>query len=68
MSLVSVETLNTYEASAADAVIERHFAALSVDADLHPGLKVLIKPNLISAHRPEQAVTTHPALIGAVVG
>lgn len=67
MSLVSVETLNTYEASAADAVIERHFAALSVDADLHPGLKVLIKPNLISAHRPEQAVTTHPALIGAVV-
>ena len=32
------------------------------------GEKVLIKPNLLSPHPPEHAVTTHPAVVEAVVG
>jgi uncharacterized protein (DUF362 family)/ferredoxin len=67
MSILSVQPLDLYDASLADAVIERHFAALSVEKDLFPGMKVLIKPNLVSARTPEQGVTTHPVLIAAVV-
>jgi len=32
-----------------------------------PGMRVLLKPNLLSARSPEQAVTTHPAVVRAVV-
>jgi uncharacterized protein (DUF362 family)/Pyruvate/2-oxoacid:ferredoxin oxidoreductase delta subunit len=35
---------------------------------VQPGMQVLIKPNLVAGARLEQAVTTHPALVGAVVG
>lgn len=31
-----------------------------------PGQKVLLKPNLLAAARPEEAVTTHPAVISAL--
>ncbi len=33
---------------------------------IRPGMRVLIKPNLLRAARPEQHITTHPAVIGAV--
>lgn len=32
-----------------------------------PGQRVLLKPNLLTDRRPEQAVTTHPELIRAVI-
>jgi len=32
-----------------------------------PGQKVLIKPNLLSAKKPEEAITTHPAVLEAVI-
>ncbi len=67
MSIVCVDRMDTYDASLADEVIERQFAALSVAADLRPGMRVAIKPNLVAGHAPEEAVTTHPVLIGAVV-
>ena len=31
-----------------------------------PGVQVLLKPNMLSAAAPEQAVTTHPTLVEAV--
>lgn len=31
------------------------------------GKKVLVKPNMLAPHPPEKAVTTHPALVAAVV-
>lgn len=33
---------------------------------VRPGMKVLLKPNLLSARAPEDAVTTHPEVIRAV--
>jgi uncharacterized protein (DUF362 family)/Pyruvate/2-oxoacid:ferredoxin oxidoreductase delta subunit len=33
---------------------------------VRPGMRVLLKPNLLSAHEPERAVTTHPAIVRAV--
>jgi uncharacterized protein (DUF362 family) len=32
-----------------------------------PGDSVLVKPNMLSARRPEEAVTTHPAILKAVL-
>ena len=34
---------------------------------ISPGEKVLLKPNLLSAKEPERAITTHPAVIEAVI-
>lgn len=34
---------------------------------VHPGDRVLIKPNLLSARTPDRAVTTHPALLEGVI-
>jgi uncharacterized protein (DUF362 family)/Pyruvate/2-oxoacid:ferredoxin oxidoreductase delta subunit len=34
---------------------------------IKPGESVLIKPNLLKAHRPEDAVTTHPEVVRAVI-
>lgn len=33
---------------------------------VRPGMRVLLKPNLLSAHEPERAVTTHPAIVQVV--
>ncbi|MFA5500882.1 MAG: DUF362 domain-containing protein, partial [Candidatus Omnitrophota bacterium] len=33
---------------------------------IKPGMKVLLKPNLLSPHKAEDAVTTHPEVIRAV--
>lgn len=41
--------------------------ALGIAEDMRPDLKVVIKPNLIMAKRPEFPVTTHPLVIKAVV-
>jgi uncharacterized protein (DUF362 family)/Pyruvate/2-oxoacid:ferredoxin oxidoreductase delta subunit len=36
-------------------------------AFIKPGSRVLLKPNLLTAYPPERAVTTHPAVVAAVV-
>ena len=54
-----------------DYTPENVAAALSAVADftqhVRPGMRVLIKPNLLSDHAPEDAVTTHPEVIRAVI-
>lgn len=67
MSIVSVVKAETYDPALMAEAVSRHFAALDVEKDMRPGLKVLIKPNLIGAHKPEDAATTHPQLISAIV-
>ncbi|MFW6163777.1 MAG: DUF362 domain-containing protein, partial [Planctomycetota bacterium] len=39
-----------------------------LDAVVGPGERVLLKPNMLSGKRPERAVTTHPAVVRAMVG
>ncbi len=41
--------------------------ALSIAQDMHPDLKVVIKPNLVMAKSPDFPATTHPLVIKAVV-
>lgn len=38
-----------------------------IEAFVRPGMKVLLKPNLLSARLPEEAVDTHPEVVRAVV-
>lgn len=64
---------NVYFASAAnydqqtvDAAVERLFCQLPA-AQALAGKRVLLKPNLLAKHTPERAVTTHPALVRAVI-
>ncbi len=67
MALVSVRKTETYGASALRSAVDAHFEALGIAGDMHPGLKVLIKPNLLAAHKPERGATTHPSVVAAIV-
>ena len=40
---------------------------LHILEELHPGMHVLIKPNLLLKRRPEEATTTHPAVVEAII-
>lgn len=46
--------------------IERAFDALRVWDKIRPGMKVVLKPNLVMSSKPEQAIITHPAFTAAV--
>ena len=46
--------------------LDQAFEALGVYDSLKPGMTVVLKPNLIMASKPEEAVITHPALTAAV--
>lgn len=66
MSLVSVQKTGSYDPETLKQAVDAHFAALGVEGELRPGMKVLLKPNLLAARKPELGVTTHPALVQAV--
>lgn len=56
----------SYDQQTVDAAVERLFCQLPA-AEALAGKKVLLKPNLLAKHAPEKAVTTHPALVRAVI-
>ena len=47
------------------SAICRSFETLGIINDIHPGMKVVLKPNLVMAKSPQFPVTTHPAVINA---
>lgn len=55
-----------YDQQTVDAAVERLFCQLPA-AQAIGGKRVLLKPNLLAKHTPERAVTTHPALVRAVI-
>ncbi len=59
--------VNTYDESLIYQAICKSFEALGIAGDMKPGLKVAIKPNLVTAKSPEFPVTTHPLVVKAVV-
>jgi uncharacterized protein (DUF362 family)/NAD-dependent dihydropyrimidine dehydrogenase PreA subunit len=67
MSVVSVAACNTYDSDALCQAISALLAPLGgMGRFVSPGLRVLLKPNLLAAVDPGRAVTTHPALVQAV--
>ena len=67
MSVVSVKKAESYDEALIFAAVREHFDILGVGDELRPDMKVLIKPNLLAGRKPEAAVTTHHALLSAVV-
>ena len=56
----------SYDPAALAEAVNRMFSALDPGEDFFRGKRVLFKPNLVLAKRPEQAATTHPAMIAAL--
>jgi uncharacterized protein (DUF362 family)/Pyruvate/2-oxoacid:ferredoxin oxidoreductase delta subunit len=67
MSVVSAVNCDTYELEAVRRTVTAVLAPLGgIGRFVRPGMRVLLKPNLVSAMAPERAITTHPAVIQAV--
>ena len=64
MTLVSVQRAERYEPERLDRAIAAHFEQLGVEKDLRPGMRVLIKPNLLAGRDPATAVTWQPWAAG----
>jgi uncharacterized protein (DUF362 family)/ferredoxin len=66
-TIVSVVPCSDYELDGVRQALKACLAPLGgIERFVHPGMRVLLKPNLLAAAEREQAVTTHPALVQAV--
>ncbi len=63
---VTVLRLADYDRERTEAAVERLFCSWPGAASLRRETKVTIKPNLLMARSPDQATTTHPAVVAAV--
>ena len=66
-SKVALVRCNSYEIHHVTQAVTRAVDLLGgIGLFINPGQKVLIKPNMLSPHSPEKAVTTHPVFVQAV--
>lgn len=63
---VSIVKCNSYD-KCREGIDEAMRLIGGMNRFVHKGDKVVIKPNLVSKKRPEDAVTTHPAFLHAVI-
>ena len=67
-SIVSIIQCSNYNQDQVFRTLEQSLQNIdSFDRFIRSNTRVLIKPNLLSAKTPEKAVTTHPAIVKAVV-
>lgn len=66
MGIVSVVRVPEYRQELLDRAVEQHFERLRAEEIIRPGMKVLLKPNLLRGCRPEAAVTTRAELLMAI--
>ncbi len=67
MTLVSVVGCDTYDPAAVRRAVENVLAPLGgIGRFVRPGMRVLLKPNLLAAAPLDRAVTTHPTVVQAV--
>lgn len=64
MSIVAIVKCADYERSSVEAAVREALRLAELDGELR-GQKVLLKPNLLSARKPDEAVTTHPEVVRA---
>ncbi|MBI4726167.1 DUF362 domain-containing protein [candidate division TA06 bacterium] len=68
MPQISLVKCQSYNQPEVDAAVKKAVDFLGgISAFVKPGQKVLLKPNLLSAQPPNQAITTHPAVVEAVI-
>lgn len=64
---VAVVRCKTYDVEAVKPALEEALNAVNGLDFVEPGMKIIIKPNLVSFKKPDAAATTHPALLEALV-
>ena len=65
---VALAKCGSYNINEIQPAVERLLAALGgIRSFVRPGQNVLLKPNMLSDHRPEDAVTTHPEIVRALI-
>jgi len=68
MHKVAIEKVPSYDPQLVEQGVIKLLAPLGgIEAFVRPGERVLLKPNMLSAKPPEAAVTTHPAILKAVI-
>lgn len=64
---VAVVRCKTYDVEEVKPALEEALNAVNGLDFVMPGMKIIIKPNLVSFKKPDAAATTHPALLEALV-
>jgi len=65
---VSVSRCSSYEPVVVERAVSESVKALGgIEMFVKPGETILVKPNMLSARAPEDAVTTHPEVLRAVI-
>ena len=65
---VSITKCSSYQLEEVQkAVLECVESIGGISSIIQPGDKVLIKPNMLQGRLPEEAITTHPVVVEAVV-
>ena len=63
---VSIVKCESYSENECTQAIEQALEPLGGLDWVKPGMKIVIKANLVSAMKPEKAATTHPTLLAAL--
>ena len=67
MDKVIVELCDNYRIYRVTEALERLFEGMGgIDSIVRPGMRVVIKPNLLTAKKTDDAATTHPSVIQAI--
>ena len=65
---VIINTSENYRLDRVVACLEKMFDSMGgIENIVKPGMRVAIKPNLLMAKKPEDAATTHPSVVHAVI-
>ena len=68
MASVSISKCNSYDTKEVQGAVDSCLDKLGgLSSLIKPDDRVLIKPNILIAKPPEEAVTTHPSLIEAII-
>lgn len=66
-TIVSIASCKNYQSQSVQHAIKASLTSLGgMSRFVKPGIRVLLKPNLLSMNAPEQSVTTHPLVVQAV--
>lgn len=67
MPQISIYKTPSYDPDQMQKAVRAHFKALDLARLIRPEQKIAVKPNLLMKRNPQDAVTTHPALVEAII-
>lgn len=69
MDRVFIELCENYRIDRVTSALEKIFEGMGgIGSIVKPGMRVAIKPNLLMPKKPDDAATTHPAVVQAIAG